>query len=84
MNCKKRYKDKDKYREYAKRIKRNYREKTGAYLYEKRLWTNYEDELIMEHAMTDRELSVKIQRSVGAIQLRRWRLKKEEQLNENG
>lgn len=80
MKCKKHYKNKDKYREYAKRCHRNYRKNTGAYLYEKRLWTDYEDKLIMEHAMTDRELSVKIQRSVGAIQLRRWRLKKEEQL----
>lgn len=39
-------------------------------------WDEWEDELVMEHSMTDTELSKKIKHSVKAIQGRRHRLKK--------
>lgn len=59
---------------YNKRRKR-YREDTGSGLYVQRLYTEEEDRLIMSHEIPDRELSVKIERSVTAIQSRRARLK---------
>lgn len=59
---------------YNKRRKR-YREETGSGLYKQRPYTDEEDRLIMEHAVSDRELSEQIERSVTAIQSRRARLK---------
>ena len=40
-------------------------------------WTAKEDALVIEHSISDRELSVLIHHSVQAIQVRRCRLKKE-------
>lgn len=40
-------------------------------------WTTEQEELILEHKMTDHELSEKIGHSVKAIQIKRCRLKKE-------
>ena len=39
-------------------------------------WTTEQEELILEHKMTDHELSEKIGHSVKAIQIKRCRLKK--------
>lgn len=72
-----RYKDREKYRNINREIKRRYRERTGAGKYPYQHWTIEEDKLVMERIMTDRELSDLIHRSVGSIQKRRWRLKNE-------
>jgi hypothetical protein len=45
---------------------------TGGY----RFWTQQEDREVIAHAISDRELSRKIGRSVQAIQIRRSRLPK--------
>ena len=39
-------------------------------------WDEWEDEMIMEHKLTDKELSKKTKHSVAAIQTRRWKLNK--------
>ena len=41
-----------------------------------RLWTSEEDDMIAAHTVPDAVLSDQIQRSIRAIQLRRWSLKK--------
>jgi hypothetical protein len=74
MTNKQRYKDLKKYAEAKRRYQRGYRERTGAYIYRPRGWTCIEDELVLKKEMTDRELSFKIHRSVGAIQKRRFNL----------
>ena len=40
-------------------------------------WTHEEDSMVLEHSISDRELSEIIHHSVQAIQVRRCRLKKE-------
>lgn len=52
--------------------KKNYQQ-TAKYM--RRIWSDEEDKLVLEHSITDRELSQKIERSVEAIQVRRTRLK---------
>ena len=54
-----------------------------AFLYKARPYTEKEDELIVSKQYTDHELSDIIKRSVGAIQDRRHRLKKERENEEN-
>jgi len=74
-NFLKQYKDKDKARRARNRQrKRNY-DQTA--IYEPREWTASEDSLVLEHSMSDRELSKLIKRGTRAIQVRRCRLKKE-------
>jgi FtsZ-binding cell division protein ZapB len=75
MKCKKQYKDQEKYKAYKRGWQQRYRNKTGAYAYKRRSWTTDEIEQVIKHEITDRELSEKIQRSVGAIQLMRYRIK---------
>ena len=65
----------DRYYEVVNNWKKGYRKRTGAFRYDKREWTIQEDKLVMLHKIPDRELSVKIHRSVSAIQIRRSRLK---------
>ncbi len=78
MSCRKtEYKDLDKWRKARKRQKRRYRERTNSNLYNRRIWTIKEMNLILEHSMTDRELSELLKRSVGAIQVQRSRIKNE-------
>jgi hypothetical protein len=72
---KKYYKDMNKYYATQRKWKRNWRERTGSGLYEPRPWDHDEDEIILKHEKTDRELSVLLQRSAQSIQIRRWRLK---------
>lgn len=76
--CKRDYADMRKYRDYMRRGKRAYRERTGSGLYPPRPWTAAEDEAVIAHEVTDRELSERLARSVQAIQVRRARLKKKE------
>lgn len=47
-----------------------------AFKYKRREWTMLEDELVLAHAIPDRELSCRIERSMKAISNRRWRLLK--------
>lgn len=59
--------------ERNKQRKRNYSRSAHYFPSE---WTNQEDALVLEHSITDRELSELIHHSVQAIQIRRCRLKK--------
>lgn len=68
----------NKYIKVKRGQRARYRERTGAFLYEARLWTASEDALVVGHSIPDRELSVLIKMSVGAIQGRRARLKANE------
>ena len=75
MKCKKEYSDMNKYAEYKRNYQKRYREKTGGGKYEKRFWTTEENEIILNSELSDRELSERICRSVGAIQRHRHYLK---------
>lgn len=74
MNRKKDYKDMSKYAKTKNAYYKRYYGKTA--VYEPHLWSNAEDAMVLEHSITDHELSEKIGRSVKAIQIRRSRLKK--------
>ena len=67
--------DRNKFREIVRNEKTRWRMRTGSFKYPSREWEEYEDRLVLEHKVTDRELSELIQRSVLAIQIRRSRLK---------
>lgn len=73
MNRKQGYKDLEKWRKTCREQKQRYYAKTSS-LYTHRPWTTEEDAMVMEHNLTDSELSVKIERSVRAIQHRRHHL----------
>ena len=81
MNRKHSYKDLEKFKKTRNAQKQRYRDRNGAFMYEKRSYDDWEDRLILAHEMRDVELSVKLQRSVSAIQQRRGRLKKLEANN---
>lgn len=66
-------------REAKRREHRRYYAQT-AFLYHSRPWTEKEDRLVLAHEIPDRELSAKIHRSMKAISNRRWRLRKEEDI----
>lgn len=68
------YTDKEKLRKIRNAQRKRYYDKTAKY--EWRKWTSKEDDEVLEHAITDTELSNKIHRSVRAIQARRYNLKK--------
>lgn len=70
------YYDRDDYNEVRKYQERRYRARTGTFKYAKRKYTEEENNLIKAHIMSDRELSKKINRSLGAIQRHRAWLKK--------
>lgn len=74
MKCKKYYKDQEKYRKYRNNYKRRYYGKTA--IYEPHRYTEEEDALVLEHKMTDTDLSNLIGHSVASIQTRRGRLKR--------
>ncbi|MDY2607231.1 MAG: hypothetical protein SOV90_04780 [Lachnospiraceae bacterium] len=74
MNRKKDYKDMTKYAKTKKAYYKRYYGKTA--IYKPHLWSAAEDAMVLEHSITDHELSEKIGRSVKAIQIRRNRLKK--------
>ena len=73
-NRRKSYADMERYRTTTLAQKLRYYGKTAGY--ESRSWIAEEDCLVLEHSITDTELSHKIERSVAAIQIRRCRLKK--------
>lgn len=70
------YKDKEKARITRNRQRQKNYGKTSFIYKGRRRWTEYEDTLVLEHSITDFELSQQIIRSVKAIQIRRCKLKK--------
>lgn len=75
MKTKSTYADMEKFAEYKRRYQKGYRQRNGANLYGRRRWTVDEDRLVMAMSMPDSELGRLIQRSVGAIEHRRIRLR---------
>ena len=71
----KRMKDKDKCRMIRNKQRQKNYAQTNIYP-PKGAWAGWEEELVLEHSMTDRQLSKLLERSVQAIQLKRSRLKK--------
>lgn len=71
---KKSYKDMAKFKETRREQRRRYYRKYQGN-YPSRRWTDAEDKLVVTHKITDPKLSVKIKRSVAAIQTRRVILK---------
>lgn len=80
MNKKDNYKDMKKWKAACKRQHYRYYNKTAFAPRGGEPFSLLEDKMIMEHLVSDRELSTMLGRSMGAIQKRRWRLKNE--LNE--
>ena len=72
-NRKKDYTDLKKFAETRKKQKKRYYAKTA--IYKQKRWTSVEDNMVLEHNITDTELSQIIHHSVAAIQHRRYRLK---------
>lgn len=72
------YKNKDKLRKTRNAQNKRYFSKTA--IYKPRRWTEIEDVIVLEHKNTDMEISKQIERSVKAIQVRRVKLKKIEEL----
>lgn len=75
------YKDKDKLRKTRNAQNRRYFSKTA--IYKPRRWTEIEDVIVIEHKNSDMEISKQIERSVKAIQVRRVKLKKIEELKDD-
>lgn len=74
------YKDLDKLRKTRNAQKKRYFSKTA--IYKPRRWIDIEDVIVLEHKNTDMEISKQIERSVKAIQVRRVKLKKLEELKD--
>lgn len=74
------YKDLEKYRKTRNAQKKRYYQKTTFSENSKKHYRPDELALILEHSYTDMELSKILGRSVGSIQTKRRRLKKELQL----
>ena len=74
----KQYKDLEKLRKTRNAQNKRYFSKTA--IYKPRRWTEIEDVIVFEHKNTDMEISKQIERSVKAIQVRRVKLKKIEEL----
>ena len=73
-NRKENYRDMRKFLITRNAQRKRYYDKTA--IYEPSSWTNDQDRLVLEHMITDSELSSLIGHSVRAIQIRRCRLKK--------
>jgi hypothetical protein len=76
-----RYKDKEKLRKTRNAQNKRYFSKTA--IYRPRRWTDIEDVIVIEHKNTDMQISKQIERSVKAIQVRRVKLKKIEELKQD-
>ena len=68
------YADMEKFRKTTNAQKKRYYSKTE--FYGPSTWTVEQDKMVLEHFITDTELSIIIQQSVKAIQVRRCKLKK--------
>lgn len=73
-NMKNGYTDIDKYKQTRNAQRKRYYKKTANY--EKRSWTEEENKRVLDHNISDTELSSEIKRSVQSIQIQRSRLKK--------
>ena len=73
-NRKEHYKDMEKFLRTRNAQRNRYYAKTA--IYEPNSWTSDQDKLVLEHNITDFELSALIGHSVRAIQIRRCKLKK--------
>lgn len=73
-NRKNKYADMDKFQKTRYRQRKKYYEKT-ARKYDPRPWNKVDDKMVLEHKISDTELSEKLKRSVKAIQNRRYVLK---------
>ena len=72
VNRKERYRDLSLWRKTCDRQRKKYYAKTA--IYPPQRWTVEEDRMVLEHKMTDSQLSRIIHHSVKAIQVRRSRL----------
>ena len=72
MNRKEGYRDLSLWRKTCDRQRKKYYAKTA--IYPPQRWTVEEDRMVLEHKMTDSQLSRIIHHSVKAIQVRRSRL----------
>lgn len=68
------YVDMEKFLKTRNAQRQRYYNKTA--IYKPSCWTIEQDEMVLEHKLSDTELSVKIGHSVRAIQIRRYRLRK--------
>ena len=75
-NRKENYSDMKKFRITRNKQRKRYYAKT-ARKYKNRYWTQKEDDEVLRHDISDTELSLKIHRSVSAIQSRSCMLKKD-------
>ena len=73
------YKDMEKFRNTRNAQRKRYYDKTAKY--NPNPWTSEQDKAVLEHNITDTELSNLIGHSVKAIQIRRSRLKKKLEQN---
>ena len=73
-NRKELYSDMEKFKKTRNAQKQRYYSKTAIYGHSQ--WTSKQDKMVLEHKITDTELSVVIGHSVNAIQRRRWSLKR--------
>lgn len=78
MNRKEGYCDLRRHRETCNRQNKRYYGKTA--IYKPKPWSEHDDKLVLAHSITDHALSEKIGHSVKAIQIRRSRLKKLEEI----
>lgn len=78
MNRKELYKDMERYRETKGKYYSRYYKATENARNSGKCWTAAEDKLVIEHSISDRELSKTIGRSMKAILVRRAKLKKVE------
>ncbi len=76
---KKNYRERNekKFKDNRSKYNKQYYARTRRYGYSK--WTEEMDKIVLEHNITDTEISKLINKSVMAIQVRRCRLKKYEQ-----
>lgn len=75
---KEQYRDMNKYYKTRREQVRRWAQRTGSGQYPRRAWTEDENRLVLDHSITDRELGVKLRRSVLSIQVHRAYLKKKQ------
>ena len=71
------YKDVEKWRKATRDYKRRYYGRTAFAKNHMKPWREDEDEIVLAHETTDRQIAERLGRSVKAIQIRRSRLTRE-------
>lgn len=64
-------KNRKHYQEIRKLQKLRYRKRTGSGIYHQQRWSEEEVQLVIKHDIPDRELAIKLHRSVASIQQKR-------------